>query len=209
MTSKTSLVTAAAIAGVLLAGTAAVAANIGILNAADSSVIGDLAATDELLPTPGADTPTGTVASMETPTTSTTVVAAPLTNTAQQYDIADTGTVWVLATRSGLALDHVVAESGWNPVLTQSELRSLRVDFTNGDRIIVFTAALGDDGTVIVDVTEPSTVVAPPNAPATTTPSVATRTPTISGDDDDYDYEDHDDDHDDDHDEYEGADDDD
>lgn len=194
--------TAAAVAGVLLAGTAAVAANLGILNAADSSAIGDLTATDELLPADS--TATTTIAT----TTSTMFAETSGAETAaQQYDIAGTGTVWVATTRSGVALDHVVAETGWTPMLTQADLRSLRVDFVNGDRTVVFTASLGDDGLVVVDVTEPTTVVAAtPVAPAATS---ATPVPTtVSGDHDD---DDHDagDDHDDDDHEYEGADDDD
>ena len=132
----------------LLAGTAAVAANIGILNAADSSAIGDLAATDELLPAAGADTDTTTTVTVETaPSTTRPRDHRTPASAAQQYDIAGTGTVWVMTTTSGLALDHVVAEPGWIPALTQSDLRSLRVDFVNGDRTIVFTASLGDDGT--------------------------------------------------------------
>ncbi len=204
-TNRTSLVTAAAIAGVLIAGTAAVAANIGILNAADDSAIGDLAATDELLPDPAAGADIETVAvdvpstPAATPTTPTTVAD----NVAQQYDIDGTGTVWVMTTTSGIALDHVVAEPGWIPVLSQGDLRSLRVDFLNGDRTIVFTAAIGDDGAVIVDVTEPTTVVGAPAAPAAA-PSAGTQS--YSDDDDHYEDDDH---YSDDHEEHEGADDDD
>ena len=212
--------TAAAIAGVLVAGTAAVAANIGILNAADSSAIGDLAVTDELLPAAAADTSTTVLESTTVPTT--TVATTPDAPLPQQYDIENTGTVWVMTTTSGLALDHVVAETGWNPVLTQSDLRSLQVDFTNGDRTIVFTAALADDGSVVVDVTEPTTVIgaAPidtsaPIAPsAAPTPTAATYSDEYDDDHDEYEYEDDDhEDHDEyeyeDHDEHEGADDDD
>jgi hypothetical protein len=214
LTSRTSLVTAAAIAGVLIAGTAAVAANIGILNAADSSDIGELAATDELLPTTGAAAGTPPAPPVPPSTASTTVPP----NGVQQYDIEGSGSVWLLSTTSGLALDHVVAQPGWNSVLSQGDLRSLRVDFTNGDRTIVFTAAVGDDGAVVVDVTEPTTVLAdnPGSVPA---PSLVGPAPTFDDDDheDDDEYDDHeyddddDDDHeeDDDHDEYEGADDDD
>ena len=199
----------------LVAGTAAIAANIGILNAADSSAIGDLAATDELLPAPGTDADTApvTVAGFETPTT-TSASAMPAAGVAQQYDIADTATVWVLATRSGIALDHVVAEPGWTPALSQSDLRSLRVDFTSGDRTIVFTAALGDDGLVVADVTEPTTVVAATSA-AATAPNATGTVPTVADhhDDDQADdgTQDDDGDHYDDesHDEHEGADDDD
>ncbi len=50
LTSRTTLITAVAVAGVLIAGTAAVAANIGILNASNDSSIGSLSATDDLLP---------------------------------------------------------------------------------------------------------------------------------------------------------------
>jgi hypothetical protein len=208
---------------VLVAGTAAVAANIGILNAADSSTIGDLAATDELLPAAPVPAPT-TVATVATTTPASTVPAttAP-SGVAQQYDIEGAGSVWVMPTTSGLALDHVVAGPGWTPQLSQGDLRSLRVEFTNGDRTIVFTASLGGDGVVLVDVTEPSTVIGQaPAAGATQSPAVATPT-TGSGDDDhdayedEYDdaYEDDDDEYDDDDDEYEddheyeGADDDD
>jgi hypothetical protein len=190
---------------VLLAGSAAVAANIGILNAADSSTIGDLAATDDLLPAAGAGIST------------TTYTSAPHGDATQQYDIAGTATVWVMTTTSGLALDHVVAEPGWNPTLTQTDLRSLRVDFVNGDRTIVFTAAIGDDNVVVVDVTEPTTIVAAtPSAPGATTdtidPTASDRHDDDRDDDRDEDHDDdHDDDRDDDHDghEYEGADDDD
>ena len=219
--------TAAAIAGVLVAGTAAVAANIGILNAADSSAIGDLAATDELLAAPGADVdaPTVTVTGVEAPATTaaTTTVPTSTTNTAaaQQYDIAETGSVWVLATRSGIALDHVVVEEGWTSALSQSDPRLLRVDFSNVGRTIVFTAELGDDGAVLVDVTEPTTVVGgtPVAAPAATASQDGTgSTPITDTYDDDHDDDDHDDDHDEqdehdddehDDDEHDGADDDD
>jgi hypothetical protein len=225
MTSRTSLVTAAAIAGVLIAGTAAVAANIGILNAADSSTIGDLTATDELLPTAGADIDTSTTILESTTVPSTTVVTVPDAPLPQRYDIESIGSVWVTTTTSGIALDHIVAEPAWTPLPSQGDLRSLRVDFTSGDRTIVFTAALADDGSVVVDVTEPTTVVAA--APASTgaqnsggSPSTPTTTYDDRDDDrdddhDDRDDDDEDDDHedddreDDDRDEYEGADDDD
>jgi len=208
LTSRTSLLTAAAVAGVLLAGTAAVAANIGILNAAESSAIGDLAATDDLLPAAGSDADTQTIVTVET-APSTTLASEPAASAAQQYDIAGTGTVWVMTTTSGLALDHVVAEPGWISTLTQADLRSLRVDFVNGNRTIVFTASIGDDGLVVVDVTEPTTVVAAtPAASSASSTATPTTAPSAGGtyDDDDHDDDDHyeDDDH-----EYEGADDDD
>jgi hypothetical protein len=47
---RTSFITAAAIAGVALAGSAAIVANVGILNAAESTEIGTLSAAGDLLP---------------------------------------------------------------------------------------------------------------------------------------------------------------
>ncbi len=200
----------------LIAGTAAVAANIGILNAADDSALGELAATDELLaPASTLDATTITTMAVTAPSSTAPETTVP-TGTAQQYDIEGAGSVWVMTTTSGLALDHVVAVPGWSPLLSQGDLRSLRVDFTNGDRTIVFTASLGADGSVAVDVTEPSTVIA--QAPATgatqspvgaspTTTAAATTTYDDDHDDDEYDDDEYDDDEDE-H-EYEGADDDD
>ena len=199
--------TAAAIAAVLVAGSAAVAANIGILNAADSSAIGDLAATDELLPATGT-APATPIAMVEVPVIPSSVTTMPPTTGPQRYDIANTGSVWVMTTTSGLVLDHIAAQPAWTSVLSQNDLRSLRVDFTKGDRTIVFTAALADDGSVVVDVTEPTTVVAAaPAATGTQSTAGVTPTPTTATYSDDDHYEnDHENDHDDDH---EGADDDD
>jgi hypothetical protein len=206
---------------VLIAGTAAVAANIGILNAADDSALGELAATDELLPPAVILDQTAVTTAETTASSSTLPEATPPAGAAQQYDIEGAGSVWVATTTSGLALDHVVAVPGWSPLLSQGDLRSLRVDFTNGDRTIVFTASLGADGTVVVDVTEPSTVIAQAPAVGATQSPVGASPATASGyDDDGYDDDDdHDDEYDDDEDEddhddeddheYEGADDDD
>ncbi len=201
--------TAAAIAGVLVAGSAAVAANIGILNAADSSAIGELAATDELLPS--ADTSTTTFETTTVPSTAT--APGP-----QRYDIESIGSVWVTTTTSGLALDQVVTDTAWTSTLSQGDLRSLRVEFTNSDRTVVFTASLADDGTVAVDVTEPTTVVAGPAAGGSNAVGATPTTGTYDDDHDEYEHEDdhdeddhdeHEDEDEDDHDEYEGADDDD
>jgi hypothetical protein len=207
LTSRTTLVTAAAIAGVLIAGTAAVAANIGILNAADDSALGELAATDELLPQPVSGQ--ATVEAVETTAPPSTAPETTLpAGTARQYDIEGAGSVWVMTTTSGLALDHVVAVPGWSPLLSQGDLRSLRVDFTNGERTIVFTASLGADGTVVVDVTEPSTVIAQAPAAAATPSPVGASPTTSSGYDDDDDDDEYEEEYEDEH-EYEGADDDD
>jgi hypothetical protein len=198
---RTTLITAVAVAGVILAGTAAVAANIGILNAADSSVIGDLAATDQLV----AVAPTAST----TPTTSTTssvVTTAPSNpDGTTEYAVDDAGTVKLATGPGGLILAEVSANSGWTSAATQSGSTSLTVSFTDGARTVIFTATLSADGSIAADVTEPIVVsgTASPSAPTAQAPP-ATATGGYDDDDDDDDdrYEDEER-------EYEGADDDD
>ena len=216
LTSRTSLITAVAVAGVLIAGTAAVAANIGILNASNDSEIGSLSATDDLVPSTTLAAGTPILLERSAPTTT---MPAPATTVAAgaSYVVDDAGTVTVNATPAGLVLLDTGANMGWTPVATQPDAMTLRVAYDNGTRTVVFTATLGPDGTIVADVTEPIIVVgATPNAPVAG-PSAAT--PSYSDDDkyesDDDHYEsdddkyESDDSHESDSHEYEGADDDD
>jgi hypothetical protein len=208
LTTRTSLITTVAIAGVIVAGGAAIAANIGILSAADSSALGELSATELV-----AAAPESTLADTTTSTTSTTTPAVGATS---DYVVDDAGMVSLLASDSGLTLVTATANDGWTPALSQSEPASLTVVFTNGGRTVVFSATLGADGSIVADVTEPMSVPGSnPTGPATipTSPSY-TGSDDDSHDDDSYEddsYEEDDDDgsdEDEEH-EYEGADDDD
>ena len=162
LTSRTTLITAVAVAGVLIAGTAAVAANIGILNASNDSSIGSLSATDDLLPSttldPGAPMVVERTAATQAPATTVAGDAS--------YVVDDAGTVSVSTTPGGLVLVDAAANPGWTPTATQPDPLSLRVAFDNGTRTVVFTATLGADGTIVADVTEPVIVAgATPNNP--------------------------------------------
>jgi hypothetical protein len=219
LATRTTLITGLAIAGVVLAGTAAIAANIGILNSTDDSSIGSLTATDELAqPAPAVvevqpvETITPTTVPAPTTTTESTVPAG------SSYVVADAGSVSVAATPTGLALLGAAANPGWTAEAVQADPGTLTVTFRTGDRTVVFVATLGADGEILADVTEPIVVMgAAPAGPATATrPAPSASTSSGSYDDDSHEYEyddeydDHDDDHDDDdHHEYEGADDDD
>ncbi len=195
LTSRTTLITAVAVAGVLIAGTAAVAANIGILNASNDTSIGSLSATDDLVPSTSMSTGVPMVVEIATPTSTTvTTVAA-----GASYVVDDAGTVSVTTTPGGLALVDAAAKPGWTPAATQPDPRSLRVAFVNGTRTVVFTATLSADGTIVADVTEP--VIGPGAAPSR---PVATPTTIGTSHSDDDRFEADDDSH-----EYEGADDDD
>jgi hypothetical protein len=230
LATRTTLITGLAIAGVVLAGTAAIAANIGILNSTDDSSIGSLTATDELAqPSPAeveveiqpVETITSTTLPAPTSTTETTVPAG------SSYVVADAGSVSVAATPTGLTLLGAAATPGWTAEAVQADASTLTVTFRTGDRTVVFVATLGADGEIIADVTEPIVVMgAAPTGPAPATatqPAAAGSTGGYDDDsheyDDDHESDDHesddhesddhdDDDHDDDR-EYEGADDDD
>jgi hypothetical protein len=184
---RTSLITAAAIAGVVLAGTVAVGANIGILNAADDSDIGNLSATGDLVP---ANTQVVDVYLDEATTTTSDTSATSDSAIAQEFAVDAAGTVGVIPTASGVRLGDVVANPGWTWSLAQSDASALAVTFTNGVRTLEFTAVLGPDGTITAAVEEPIASV------SSTVPSAQ-----YQGEDDEYEYEDED--------EHEGRDDDD
>jgi hypothetical protein len=212
LTSRTGVLTALAVAGVLVAGTAAVAANIGILNSTNDSSIGSLSATDDLVES------TSTTTATTVPASSTTTSLPGSEALGESYVVDDAGIVTLSSASGTLTLVSAVPEPGWTVIASQPDLTSLEVTFANGTRSLVFSAVLGPDGIVLADVVEPVDVMGTPAAtPATGSPSATTPTTTIDDDhDDDHDDDDSDDDHDrddddhdDDHDEYEGADDDD
>jgi hypothetical protein len=205
LTSRTGVLTALAVTGVLVAGTAAVAANIGILNSTNDSSIGSLSATDDLVET------TSTTTATTVPASSTTTSLPGSEDLGESYVVDDAGIVTLSSGSGTLTLVSAVPEPGWTVIASQPDLTSLEVTFTNGTRSLVFSAVLGPDGIIRADVVEPVDVMGTPAAaPAVATPSGATPTTTIDDHDDDrYDDEHDDDRYDDDHDEYEGADDDD
>ena len=210
LTSRTTLITSVAVAGVLIAGTAAVAANIGILNASNDSVIGSLSATEDLVPSTTLDiaVPTSTPASI--PGRTETAEAS--------YVVDDAGTVSVSTTSDELTLVDAAGKPGWTPTATQPDPLSLRITFDNGTRTLVFTARLGDDGAIVAEVTEPVIVAgAAPTTVEQAHSDDADHADDVDSNDDDVDSNDDDvDSNDDDRDEigndspdYEGADDDD
>ena len=202
LTSRTTLITAVAVAGVLIAGTAAIAANIGILNASNDSSIGSLSATDDLVPSTTLEAGVPVALETASPTASPTVAES-------SYLVDDAGTVSVKATPAGLALVDAAANPGWTQAATQPDPLSLRVAFDNGARTVVFTATLNGDGTIAVDVTEPVIVA---GAAPTTIGTSQSGDDQHESDDDQYESDDDDryeDEEADDSHEYEGADDDD
>ncbi len=158
---RTSVITAAAIAGVVLAGSAAIAANIGILSAADRSKVGTLSAT-------GAITPATTQrvdVYLDDPASTTTVASSGHAADTQEFAVDAAATVSVIQTAVGIHLGDVVANPGWTWSAAQTDASTLKVTFTDGHRTLEFHATVGPDGTIAAAVNEPIVSAAPTRPP--------------------------------------------
>jgi hypothetical protein len=201
MDRRTSFITAIAITGVALAGSTAIAANIGILNAADSDNVGELSAA--AVTAVVESTPT-TLAPQITDVYLDESASTPVTTTGdatQQFAIEDAGTVNVVRTGDGVRLDGVDVNEGWTWTSNEVSPTEFTVMFTNGESVYVFDASVGLDGQLAARVDEQIINVVETPAPST---SVATG----SHEDEEYESDDHDDEEDEDE-EHEGGEDDD
>ncbi len=178
MKHRTAIVTAASVAVVILAATAAIATNLGILTSGtDTGEVGALTvATTEQVEVPPA--PVVKVTDDAT-STSTTVAPQETTDSAASgeitaYAVADAGIVTLENDGSMLTIIDVETNTGWQ---TAQILDGTAVDigFVNGDGTVLrFIAVLNPDGSVQTLVDD--------------------LTPVLSSDDDDDRYEDDDDD---------------
>ncbi len=222
MIRQTAAITAASIAGVVLAGGAAVGANIGILNA-------------------GADTDLGTL-SAEVPITAEAISTTTTEDSpdAQWYTADEGGDIEVMLDGATITLGTVLPNEGWSWQQLSTPAGSLSLELRSADDLLVFTANQLRNGEIaaevvrIIDPTDDSATTAVSSGPAPTVapaapasaparnpqPLAASPAPTYRDDDeyeaeyddddhDEYDDDEYDDDEydDDDHDEYEEYDD--
>jgi hypothetical protein len=131
-------------------GAVAIGANVGILNAASSTKVGNVTAAD--LTTPNSQT-------VDVYLPSTTALGATAAAGVQEFSVDAAGSVAIAATASGIRLDSVAPAVGWTWSLSQTGTHQLTVTFTNGVRTLEFVATQNADGTVSAGVNEP--VVAP------------------------------------------------
>lgn len=193
---RTRLITIVSIVAVALAGATAVSANIGILDSASDSPVGNASITGDLA-TPSTQVidvylPNSTAAVEQSTTTTPT---SPTTDPVkvQEFEVDVAGTVAVAATDAGLRIDHVTPAAGWSWSLSQSDPSTVMVTMTDGARTFEFIATKTADGTVAASVSEPIE-----------TPAPATTAGSYNDENDDHDdHEEHEED------EYEGGDDDD
>lgn len=154
LTTRTTVITVAAIAGVVIAGGAAVAANIGILDAADDDELGTLSAAVDL---------SGGTEIIDVYPQSTTSTSLDDGTGTQAFTVDRAGLVTVARNAGALRVAEVVANPGWTWTVDADDAATVAVRFTDGARTLVFTATLGADGTVAADVSEttPPPVVGP------------------------------------------------
>ena len=138
-----------AIAGVALAGSAAIAANIGILSTADNSEIGSLSAAGDLAP---ADKQVVDLYLDDPASTTTSPTAQP--PDAREFAVDAAGMVSVVKSAMGVRLGDVVANTGWSWNATRTDTASVMVTFTDGTRTLEFGAAVGPDGSITAAVNE-------------------------------------------------------
>ncbi len=183
----------------VLAGGAAVAANVGILGAANGDSIGQLTSSGGIgFADPAAPAVTNTPA--------TSVVAEPAAEVpaaadTQLFRVGDVGTVAVVRTADGITLGDVTPEPGWLWAPSTTPDGHVVVTFAAGNDRLVFSAAVGPDGTVAAHVDQ----LAVPQATsqtASTPASPPAPASQVTDDDDDDTHEVH-------HEEHEGGDDDD
>ena len=209
MNRKTSFITAAAVAGVVLTGTTAMAANLGMLNSADSQSSGDSSSTSVVVTTPVDAMPVAVDPQVidvyiEDPAVETTVPTTVSEDASQVFAVEAAGTVTVEPTATGVLLDGVTVVEAWVWTVVQRSPNELEVTFTSGDVTYVFSASLGADGVIMAGVDQPivQIVQAPAPAAASSGSSGAVSAATAPAG---REYEDDDHDDYDDHDEYEGG----
>jgi len=176
MNHRTALIVAASIAAVVFGAAIAVAVNLGILTAADSSPVGQLT--------------TATVARQTAVEPAARYQSATPVPTrqrqTQKYVIKKAGTVQIAFSKKAVRFVSAAGKSHWTWKLSQSGDRKLTVTFAHGNDTYTFIAKVVKGGKVTARVEHPVTRVVPSSggttwtaAPATTAPAVST--PAVSG----------------------------
>ena len=161
MDRRTSLLSAVAVGAVVLAGGAAVAANVGILGAANNDSIGQLTASGGIGFADPAPAVTNDPASSDGRQPTSGDDTAPTVADTQLFRVGDVGLVAVARTANGIELVDVTPEPGWSWAPSMAADGQLAVTFFAGNDGVVFTAEVGPDGAVAARVTQ---VVVPPAA---------------------------------------------
>lgn len=144
MKHRTALVMAGSIVGVMLAGSAVLAANFGILSGAD-----DLGALDPQTPPISTNT-----------VTPTTPVSSTVPSDLVAYQVEGLGVVTLLREGDMLSVDSVAVDPAWAWEVDDDSDHSggVKIEFENGEREVEFRAWV-ENGEVVVSVEEENIVV--------------------------------------------------
>lgn len=153
MISRTALITAGSIAVVLVSGSVAMGANLGLIGSSDDG---------------GAPVGQFDLADIEmTATPSTTEVQL----TAQDYQVENAGSVSLSWTPGELVLAEATPAEGWTTLVDDSGLpSSVSIGFASADKVYLFTAVRQSDGSVQAEVADVTPAPAP-SGPAGSTGS--------------------------------------
>ena len=195
MDRRTALISAASVVGVVLAGATAVGANIGILDQADNSGIGELsAAADTTAVEPRVidvpldpQSPSPTIVRLDTADTADTEASD---DTAPQpFIVEDAGVVSLEATADGIRISEVTPNGGWTWIDNEPGDGTVSITFDSDDATYVFTASLAEDGSVLAAVEQPIIQIVTKPAPTSSSDGSAA----APDDDDEYDDDEYDD----------------
>mgnify|MGYP001817211930 CR=1 FL=1 len=194
MDRRTALISAASVVGVVLAGATAVGANIGILDQADNSGIGELsAAADTTAVEPRVidvqldpQSPSPTIVRLDTADTADTEASD---DTAPQpFIVEDAGVVSLEATADGIRISEVTPNGGWTWIDNEPGDGTVSITFDSDDATYVFTASLAEDGSVLAAVEQPIIQIVTKPAPTSSSDGSAAAP---DGDHDDDEFDDH------------------
>jgi len=155
MRHRTALVTATSVMVVVLAATAAIAANLGILsNGTDTGEVGALSVVSAPASSaPVQDVPSAPITKIEDTATQTTTSTIPETPAAPAgdvtaYSVGDAGIVTIESDGSNLSLVDIESASGWQSAEIPSQT-VIEVGFVGSDgTVLLFAARLDASGTI-------------------------------------------------------------
>jgi hypothetical protein len=137
MARRRALISAASLAGVVVAGVAAISASLGLLRSSDQGPIGDLSA--EMASTRDVQGVVEEQAGSGEP---------------QEFLVDVAGSVSLVDDDGILRLEGVSPTPGWDWRSRQSSATELEVELTDGTTTFAFRASLGADGTISARVDE-------------------------------------------------------
>ena len=162
--SKTALAASASVAAVLMAGTAALAANFGVLGATDNAA--DLSVAPTIMAAAPAPTTASTTTAPASVTQTTVTVPTTTAVSTTAYQVDGIGVVTLAHTDNTLTVSAIDVNPEWEWTDDSIEPTQVMLQFTSGDTVISFLARLSQ-GEVTVEVLD----VTPVPATSGTTPT--------------------------------------